>query len=91
MVIPQEFVDYMTSTSHLSEEEQLARFTKMHLKEIKERATILRNLRFDKDAVKKRLRSYVVSGFDFFDTPSFMHDIDTIVDCVYESKIPVGW
>jgi len=83
--------DYLVSGSHLSPNDQFARFETMHLKEIEERSTILRNLMFDKAAAKKRIKSYIEWGFDFFDAPSFINKIDEIVDRVYQSKIPSGW
>jgi len=86
-----EIFDYLTTNVHLSSNEQFARFEKMHLKEIEERSTILRDLMFDKAAAKKRIKSYIEWGFDFFETPAFINKVDDIVDRVYQSKLPTGW
>lgn len=91
MHIPPEFADYIVTKSHLTRAEQFERFSKMHTQEIEERATMLRNLRFDKETAKRRIKSYIRWGFDLFETPSFHDDVDSIVEKVYASKIPMGW
>lgn len=84
MYIPPEFADYMVTQSHLSPSEQEKRFVDMHELEIRERATLMRNLGFDKEVAKQRIKSYIEEGFDFFDLPVFHRSVSTIVDGVYK-------
>lgn len=83
MNIPSEFADYLTNKPHLSHEEQLERFTKMHLREIERRGRILNGLKFSKEDAKKRIASYIKWGFEFYPTPDFVNEIDTIIDRIY--------
>lgn len=83
MNIPPEFADYMVTKPHLGPSEQEKRFTDMHLLEIRERATILCNLKFDKSAAKERIRKYIEWGFESCDIPGFHRSVDSIVDDVY--------
>lgn len=91
MFIPPEFADYMITKSHLTAQDQFDRFLKMHLAEIEERGKMLRNLRFDKEEAKKRIRSYVKWSFEFYTTPEFVNEIDATIEKVYADKSPKGW
>lgn len=86
MYIPPEFSDYLVTKSHLGLADQDERFVKMHLDEIRDRAVILRNLDYDKETTKKRIKKYIEWGFEFFDTPRFYQSVDSIVDDVYNKK-----
>jgi len=82
--IPEEFKDYMLTKSHLTLSEQEKKFTDMHVREIRERAIMLRNLDFDKEDAKKRIKQYIESGFELQETPPFYNTVDSIVNEIYK-------
>ncbi|MDP8247478.1 MAG: hypothetical protein P9M00_05025 [Candidatus Tritonobacter lacicola] len=58
-------------------------FQKMHMYEIKDRATILRGLDYPRAEAKKRIKQNIEWEFDFLPMPDFYREVDNIVDYVY--------
>ncbi|GAG39806.1 unnamed protein product [marine sediment metagenome] len=58
-------------------------FQKMHMYEIKDRATIFYDLNYPKSEAKKRIKQNIEWEFDFFPMPDFYKEVDKIVDFVY--------
>ena len=84
MNVPEEFANYMITESHLSLEEQKERFASMYLREIQERTKILRGLDFEKEEIKKRIKSYIDWAFDFMELPSFYRAVDSTVEEIFK-------
>ncbi len=91
MNIPEEFKDYLLVESPVPAKEQKEKFDAMHLREIEERACLLRNLGYDKREAKKRIKQNLRWEFELMELPPFYNTVDKIVDRVYEAKPPVGW
>ena len=87
MNVPEEFADYMVTESHLSLEEQKERFDFMYLREIQERTKILRGLDFEKEEIKKRIKSYIDWAFDFMEPPSFYKSVDSVVEEIFRQPM----
>lgn len=62
------------------------RFVEMHLLEIEQRARLLRNLNFDRDAAVKAIQRNIAWEFELSKIPAFYKDVPRIVDKVYGIK-----
>ncbi|MBM4387030.1 MAG: hypothetical protein FJ088_04785 [Deltaproteobacteria bacterium] len=59
------------------------RFVEMHLREIRERAHLLRNLRYSKDRAASRIKNNIAWEFELSKIPSFIKEVDRLVSEVY--------
>lgn len=59
-------------------------FEEMHMYEIKDRAVVLRDLGYDKKAVKVRIQQDVEWEFEGFELPDYYEHIDNIVEYVFK-------
>ncbi len=91
MNIPNEFKDYLVVKPSLSDKDCKERFTATCLREIEERAVLLRNLRYDKRDAKKRVKQNFRWEFELSELPSLYNQADKIVDRVYAAKPPQNW
>ncbi len=60
-----------------------SKFQKMYMYEIKDRATIFRDLNYPKAEAKKRIQQNIEWEFDFIPMPDFYKEVGNIVDYVY--------
>jgi len=58
-------------------------FEKMHMYEIKEKASVLKDLDFSREEVKRRIKQDVEWENELFGLPEYYHHIDKIVDYVF--------
>lgn len=58
-------------------------FQKMHMYEVKDRATIFRDLDYPVSEAKRRIKQNIEWEFDSLPRPDFYKEVDKIVDYVY--------
>ena len=58
-------------------------FEKMHMYAVKDKATVLRDLKYDAEEVKTRIKQEVEWENELFDLPGYYSQIDKIVDYVF--------
>jgi len=58
-------------------------FQKMHMYEVKDRATIFRDLDYPVAEAKRRIKQNIEWEFDSLPRPDFYKEVDKIVDYVY--------
>ena len=62
-----------------------SRFVEMHRREIEQRARLLYNLKFGRDAAVARIRAKIAWEFELSRTPKFHKEVGAIVDRVYRT------
>ncbi len=60
----------------------------MYLDDMKVKATLLRNLGYDKDYVKLRLRGNVRWAYEMTAVPEYIEKVDQVVEEVYSKQVP---
>jgi len=63
--------------------EYASEFEKMHMYAIKDRATILRDLKYSPEEAKARIKQDILWENELFEIPSFYDHVDKIVDYVF--------
>lgn len=83
MPIPPEFADYLSTAEALTRKEQEERLVRMYTDEIITRATMMRELNYDKATTAGRIKKNFEWAFEFGEQPPCTKAVDNLVNEIY--------